>query len=1317
MTGLRSREWSLLSTLLAACMLVASVPAFALVPEVQNVASTSHPSDSTWYSDDSPEFSWDAASDLPKLLGTYDPYGVVANVAVAGDVAYLAVETGDFLMVDISEPGTMTLLGHRDRPSGWGTDVAIAGDVAYVAEGSNGLYMQDIAVPSGPTPPLGYYDTPGNAMGVALAGDVAYVADLDGGLQAIDISEPGTPTVLGTYATAGNALDVAVEGDVAYVCVNLTAYEDALEAIDISEPGTMTRLGIQETAETTWRVAVSGDVAYVGTSQGLQTVDVSDPTTMSMLGVCDTPVSARDVTIDGDIAYVADHLGLGVIDISDPSTPMLLGYRETPNDAWGVAVAGGIAYVADRHAGLHAFQVADFHTPTPIEAYDTPDYANTIAISGDVAYVADQVSGFQTLDISEPGTVTPLGAYDTPGIAYGVAVSGDMAYVADDAYGLHVLDVSEPGTPTLLGSCDTPGSAYAVEVAGDIAYVADKDFGLELIDVSDPLHPTLLGNYNTPGYAWDVAISGDVAYVGDYGGSSGLRIIDISDPAAPTLLGNYDTFGNAWDVAILGDVAYVANGTAGLCMIDISNPAVPTLLGTYNTPDVASGIAVSGDVAYVPDRNSGLHTIDVSNPAVPTLLGTFDTPDNARDVEIAGDVIFLADKSDGVLVFDVGDTPIAYSYDIDQSAATTPDRMPDTTATSASLGSLADGTWWFHVRGVGLRGEGGETSHRSVMIDATEPTGPSISALSHTPGTWSSDTTVGIEFSGATDGAGSGVDGFSVSWDTSSSATPDATKDYEESQTSLESASLSDGSWYVHVRTCDNAGNWTSTAHEGPFNIDTTNPSIASISSSTHPVESSWYADDSPGVTWAADADLSGVTGYSYTLDQTTDTTPDTTSDGSDASADYPGKADGVWYFHIRARDAAGNWGDADHRTIRIDITLPTTISNAHDSYVGSANITLTPSDGTGSGVANTYYRIDGGTWKAGTTVAVARPGSHTVDFKSIDNAGNEESFKTETFSIISDDTTYHALEGDDRFATSVEISQESYPSGADTVIIATARNWPDALGGAALAGAVDGPILLVDTDSIPDAVKGEIARLGATRAIILGGIGAVKPAVATKLASIGDITKVTRLGGANRYATAGLVADAAIDALGAGFDGTALVATGRNFPDALAGSPLSAANGWPIYLADPGAAPSELATQMKADGVTDAILLGGTAVVSNSYQSKLSSTLSGSAIRLAGNNRYATGVAIAIYGVDSAGLAWDGLALATGENFPDALAGGVLCARRGSVMLLTDGASLSSPVDAVLEDNRDMIGDVYYLGGNGAISQAVRSTVASMLH
>ncbi len=102
--------------------------------------------------------------------------------------------------------------------------------------------------------------------------------------------------------------------------------------------------------------------------------------------------------------------------------------------------------------------------------------------------------------------------------------------------------------------------------------------------------------------------------------------------------------------------------------------------------------------------------------------------------------------------------------------------------------------------------------------DTTPPTDPFISSPSHAVGVTSRNRTVEIRWSGASDNQ-SGVDGFSILVDTAATSVPDTVKDAEEDTISVSTVPLPDGRYYLHLRTRDNAGNWSSGRHFGPIVI------------------------------------------------------------------------------------------------------------------------------------------------------------------------------------------------------------------------------------------------------------------------------------------------------------------------------------------------------------------------------------------------------------------------------------------------------------------------------------------------------------------
>jgi len=111
---------------------------------------------------------------------------------------------------------------------------------------------------------------------------------------------------------------------------------------------------------------------------------------------------------------------------------------------------------------------------------------------------------------------------------------------------------------------------------------------------------------------------------------------------------------------------------------------------------------------------------------------------------------------------------------------------------------------------------------------------------------------------------------------------------------------------------------------------------------------------------------------------------------------------DGVKTVEAEYHNAAGTLARSD--SITLDHVAPFTSDNSdtlpHRTFV----LVLSPFDGT-SGVASTEYRIDGGDWLSGTSIGLRMSirhkrggysrGAHVVDYRSTDNAGNEESFKS----------------------------------------------------------------------------------------------------------------------------------------------------------------------------------------------------------------------------------------------------------------------------------------------------------------------------------
>ena len=311
-----------------------------------------------------------------------------------------------------------------------------------------------------------------------------------------------------------------------------------------------------------------------------------------------------------------------------------------------------------------------------------------------------------------------------------------------------------------------------------------------------------------------------------------------------------------------------------------------------------------------------------------------------------------------------------YGYSIawDGSPATVPDAVVDTT-TNQDTHQLANGSWYLHVRTRDVAGNwnAGASHFGPYKIDLTPPTDPVITSASHTPGAWSKNASVLVSWSGASDGAGSGVSGYSILWDAAASTVPDTAMD---TSGTAASSSRPDGVTYFHLRTKDVAGNWTSTAHFGPLKIDTTPPTNPTSFTADHYINQ-WSNNAWISGHWddATDGTGSGVSGYSIEWSSSLTTVPDAVLDTT-TNQDTHHLTDGSWYLHVRTRDAIGNWNaSAVHfGPYKIDLTPPEdpmVSSTTHTPLVwsGSSFVQVSwsgASDDGGSGVAGYSLLWDG---------------------------------------------------------------------------------------------------------------------------------------------------------------------------------------------------------------------------------------------------------------------------------------------------------------------------------------------------------------------
>ena len=251
-------------------------------------------------------------------------------------------------------------------------------------------------------------------------------------------------------------------------------------------------------------------------------------------------------------------------------------------------------------------------------------------------------------------------------------------------------------------------------------------------------------------------------------------------------------------------------------------------------------------------------------------------------------------------------------------------------------------------------------------------------------------------------------------------------------------------------------------------------------------------------------------------------------------------------------------------------------------------------------------------------------------------------------------------------------------------VVLATGRNFPDGLVAGALAGATkSGVVLTMGTNAIEPETLNKLKSAGTSKVTIVGGTGAVSQGVEDSLKTAG--IQVERIAGTDRYDTAFKVyehmkASGKLKLNARGEPYGVFVATGKDFPDALAASAVAAKIGTAVILADTPEQVNRVAgAQPYAVGAQTSSLMANMGVSMSGW--------------FDGEDRYDTANKLVNWSVWRGG---DTVMVAVGTNFADALAAGPLAASTGQLLVLANPSSTVLKVPASVKN-------LVFIGGEGA--------------
>lgn len=196
-----------------------------------------------------------------------------------------------------------------------------------------------------------------------------------------------------------------------------------------------------------------------------------------------------------------------------------------------------------------------------------------------------------------------------------------------------------------------------------------------------------------------------------------------------------------------------------------------------------------------------------------------------------------------------------------------------------------------------------------------------------------------------------------------------------------------------------------------------------------------------------------------------------------------------------------------------------------------------------------------------------------------------------------------------------------------------------------------------------------------------------------------GRTTEAVRVSGSDRYRTALEVSRQFEPGVPVAF-----VASGRDFPDALAAAARAGAVGGPVLLTRPGAPPAGLLQELVRLDPDQIVVLGGTAAVSPAVLAAIDQATGDVPVtRVGGADRFSTAAQVAkLYGQV------DRVFVASGRDFPDALAGAGRATREGAPVLLVTPDRVPTATARYLAEHAPV--SITLLGGEVAVSTAVEA-------
>ena len=385
------------------------------------------------------------------------------------------------------------------------------------------------------------------------------------------------------------------------------------------------------------------------------------------------------------------------------------------------------------------------------------------------------------------------------------------------------------------------------------------------------------------------------------------------------------------------------------------------------------------------------------------------------------------------------------------------------------------------------------------------------------------------------------------------------------------------------------------------------------------------------------------------------------------------------------------------------EITIPNSVTSiefrALDGCTGLKSVTI-PSSVTAIADYSIGYEYDWSSYKKIDDFVI-----HGVKGTAAEKYAKDNGFKFVEIKL----PKQTRFAGANRYETASFISRGMYKS-TDTVVLATGLSYQDAMLAVPLAKAYNAPLLLTTDKQVTKFTEERLQKLNAKKVIIVSTNGAVGSKVKAALAKYNPVV----ISGKTCFETAAKVAKA-LQAKTKKAPDTIFFATDSAFADALSASPVAAIKNAPIIYLNNKSIDKATADYLKSvkGKIKNAYVIGGDGVISNAMMKNVATalglTVNKTVVRVAGKNRYET--CVAVNNKFKSVLSSDGICVAKGLDFPDALAGGVYAAKTKQALFLADGKKLQDVQGTYLKGKN--ASKITVFGGTGAVPDELVKLIA----